>query len=191
MSTYTRRSLESQFKSWLEEPTYISKGQEYAPRKYLLYWFMDELCEFIKSKGYVFRAQPNEITLDLARCLFRAHNNLKSRAYAANPDHSIEDYDWYCYRFDFEATESFFQKWNDTDDFMKNTSSSKLLRSAFDFAWDYINIRASSETLKVDEMLDVNDSDEDGNMRGRTGRTRGDPYLEDLANAASKYNRWD
>ncbi len=191
MSTYNRRVLETQFRSWLDEPTYISKGHEYAPRKYVLYWFVEDLCDFIKSNGYVFRAQVKDIAQDWARALFRAQMNLKSRPFELNPDHSFEDYDWYCHRFDYQAIEPFYLKWSETDDFTLNPSSWRLLHSAFDFAWGYINIKASSETQKVDEMVEYSESDDDGGTRHRTGRNPADPYLEDQANAASKYNRWD
>jgi hypothetical protein len=191
MSSYNRRVLESQFRSWLDESTYISKGHEYAPRKYVLYWFVEDLCDFVKSKGYVFRAQVKDMAQDWARSLFRAHKNLKSRSFEQNPDHTFDDYDWYSHRLDYITTEPFFKKWSDTDDFSLNHSSSMLLYCAFDFAWGYINIRASSETLKVDEMVENSESDEDGTIRHRVTRNPADPYLEDQANAASKYNRWD
>ena len=188
---FHRRILTTQFAKWNEEEVYISKGLEYAPRKYAIYWFIQELCDFIKSHGYAIREQVNEIAQDWARLLFRAHNNLKGGQMALNPDHSFEDYDWYFHRFDYLVTEPFLMKWNDTDDYTLNTASQNLLANVFHFAWAYINIKASSETLKVDEMLDVSDSDEEGHKRSRTGRNPGDPYLEDQANAASKYNRWD
>jgi hypothetical protein len=191
MSNYTRRVIESQFREWLEEEVYISKGLEYAPRKYAIYWFIEDLCDFIKAHGYTFRDQVKEIAQDWARFLFRAHNRLNVGNPERNPDHSFEDYDWYFHRFDYPTTESFLKVWNDSDDYTKNTPSELLLANAFHFAWSYINIKASSETQKVDEMLEVSDSDEEGQKRRRTGRNPADPYLEDQANAASKYNRWD
>lgn len=188
MSSYNRRVLETQFRKWLEEPTYISKGHEYAPRKYVLYWLVEELCAFIKSNGYVFRSQVKEVAQDWARYVFRAHNNIKLQPFQLNPEHSFEDYDWYCHRFPYEITEPFIQKWNNTDDYTKNATSSMLLYNVFEFAWAHININASSETQKVDEIMELSESDEEGTNRIRRSR---DPYLEDQANAASKYNRWD
>lgn len=191
MSNYTRRVLETEFREWLEEQVYISKGLEYAPRKYVIHWFIEDLCEFITSQGYTFRPQTKEIAQDWARLLFRTHASMKVEKLPLNPEHSFEDYDWYFHRFDYEVTEPFLKTWSYTDDYTRNRESENLLSSAFHFAWAYINIKASSETQKVDEMMDISDSDEDGSMRVRRSRKPGDPYLEDQANAASKYNRWD
>ncbi len=191
MSNYNRRVLESKFRAWLEENVYISKGLEYAPRKYVIHWFIEDLCDYIKSYGYTISVQTKDMAQDWARLLFRTHNNMKLEKLPLNPEHTYEEYDWYFHRCDYQATEPFLKTWSFTDDYTRTRASESLLASAFHFAWAYINIKASSETLKVDEMLDYSDSDEDGSQRVRRTRNPGDPYLEDQANAASKYNRWD
>lgn len=193
MSSYNRRVLDAKFSGWLEEEVYISKGYQYAPRKYVIVMFIQDLCDFISSKGYVFRDSVKDIAQDWARCLFRSQNNLmKNKIIQANPDHSAEDYELYSHRFDSMAVEYFLEKWLNTDDYTRNYPSRSLLFSAFDFAWYYVNIIASPATQLVDKMFEGSESDEDGQKTRstRNGRVY-DPYLEDQANAASKYNRWD
>lgn len=193
MSSYNRRMLDSKFGEWLEEDVYISKGIQYAPRKYVVIQFIDELMDFVKSKGYVFRVPLKEIAQDWARMLFRCQNNLmKNKHIRANPDHSSEDYDFYSHAFDIQETEAFREKWLNTDDYVMNHACRSLMFWAFDFAWYYVNIRASKATEVVDQIFEASESDEEGKKTRATRTHRvNDPYLEDQANAASKYNRWD
>lgn len=193
MSSYNRRVLDSKFGEWLEEDVYISKGVQYAPRKYVVVQFIDELMDFIESKGYVFRVPPKEIAQDWARYLFRSQNNLmKKKDLQNNPDYTREDFEWYIHAFDAQATENFLNKWLDTDDYTMNQACRTLLLSAFHFAWYYVNIGASKATEIVDQIFEGSESDEEGKKTRSTRNGRvNDPYLEDLANAASKYNRWD
>ena len=194
ISNYNHRVLNTKFSKWLEEDVYISKGLEYAPRKYAMYWFIQDLREFVKSEGYVFRIDQTDMAHAWARYIFRVQYGLmKGKKLQANPDDTTEDYDWFCHNFDSVAIEPFVDTWKHADDYIVNRDSELALFNVFQFAWYYINIKASSATRKVDEMYDGNDSDEDGKPRGRStrnGKPR-DPYLDDMANAASKYNRWD
>lgn len=193
MTNYIRRVLDTKYGQWLEEEVYISKGHEYAPRKNVILWFIQELCDFIKSEGYVFRAPLKDIAQSWARALFRSqHDLMKWRKVGTNPEHTTEDYDMYDHIFDTQRREPFINKWLLTDDYTMNHASRSLLFSVFDFAWYYINIRASTATQMVDQMWEASESDEEGQKirTTRNGRVN-DAYLEDQANAVSKYNRWD
>jgi hypothetical protein len=185
--SYLRRVLNTKFSNWLDEEIYISKGLEHAPRKYVLWQFIEDLRSFVKSEGYEFRGRENEMVLTWARYIFRMKNHLrKNITLKRNPDERPEDYDWYCHKFDYENTTSFINQWKDCDDF---EGDGKLISDAFMLAWYFVDINASSETQKVDEMIGDSDAEED--FPRRRDAKSSDPYLEDQANAASKYNRWD
>lgn len=188
--SYNRRVLNTTFQNWLNEEIYTSKGLTHAPRKYVLWSFIEDLCTYIKSEGYSFGVPEKEIVQAWARYLFQQRNMRKQLAFKRNPDERPEDYDWYCHKFDFENVSPFVNEWTGCDDFPEDTT---ILFDAFMFAWYFIDINSSSETQKVDELIGDMESDEEttGQKQVVKKKPNGDPYLEDQANAASKYNRWD
>jgi hypothetical protein len=189
--SFNRRVLNTKFAEWIEEETYISKGVQYAPRKYVIYQFIQELCQYVGSMGYVFRASEKEMAQAWARYLFRAQNNLlKGMVIQQNPEDTPEDYDWFCHIFDYDGMEPFINKWKYSDDYNKEYNWVNCLYDAFLFAWYYVDIKASSATKNVDDIFAESESEEEG-KKGRLVRKTKDPYLDDQANMASKFNRWD
>lgn len=190
--SYTHRVLNTRFTNWLEDEIYISKGLVHAPRKYVIMSFVEDLRTYIESGGYAFSVAVKEMSQEWARYLFRIqHNMRKNLTFQRNPDERAEDYDWFSHKFDYENTMPFVNHWVGCDDFGNNPS---ILQDAFMFAWYFVDINASSETRKVDELIGDSESEEDAsNPQRRIAKknANGDPYLEDQANATSKYNRWD
>lgn len=187
--SYNRRVLDSAFKKWLEEPVYTSYGIHQTPRKYAFLMFCEDLRTFLKQEGYVFYAKDSEMAIDLARYIFRMQRNLLAgHKINSNPDHTPEDFDMYCHLYDTRRWEWFLDAWKDMDDFSRNSNAVKIMSILPLFAWQFVDISASGPTRIVDEMNE--ESDSDGEERPRVRKDR-DPYLDDQANAANKYNRWD
>lgn len=194
MISFNQRVLESKFSKWIEEEIYLSTGIQHGPRKYVILDFIHDLCELVKAHGYCFRASEKEMAQEWARYLFRCQYDLmKNRHVQANPQETPEDYDWFCNRFDYTVTEPFIRKWCEADDYTGSYAKQEALNNTFLFAWFFIDINASSQTAKVDEMMATSESEDDGKNKNRRGnKSKGnDPYLDDQANASSKYNRWD
>lgn len=190
--SYNRRVMNTQFVNWLEEEIYTSKGLAHAPRKNVIWEFIEDLRSYIESGGYVFGVPVKELAQAWARYLFRVQHNLrKNLVFQRNPDERPEDYDWFCHKFDYENTGGFVNNWAGCDDFSENPS---IINDAIMLAWYFVDINASSETQKVDELIGEADSEDEATNTHRRQvkkKPNGDPYLEDQANAASKYNRWD
>jgi hypothetical protein len=193
MMSINARRLESEFSKWLEEEIYVSTGIQHYPRKRVILMFIHDLMEMIKQEGYKFRCEEKEMAMSWARYLFRLQRGLMSSCKLAdNPDARPEDYYMYVYIFDEPRCRSFTNTWKDGDDFYNDRNGHVALQTAFYLAWYYVDINTSSKTSKVDEMLATSDSE--GDERPKIRRRRGqlsDAYLDDQANAASKYNRWD
>lgn len=192
MKSFTQRRLETEFKAWLDEEVYISKGIEHCPRKYVILEMIYELREFLQKEGYNFRTVEKDMAQDWARFLFRSQKGLlNGHKHARNPNETPEDYDMYYHLYDDDRWKPFLAKWKDNDDFCLNREGEMALLTLPEFGWFHVNISTSEPTARVDEMMAASDSEEDGAAKKRKPRTSADPYLEDLANAVSKQNRWD
>jgi hypothetical protein len=191
MLTFAQRRLQSDFKAWLDQEIYISKGFSHCPRKYMILDIINDISVFVKKEGYTFRTTEKEMAQDLARFLFRSQRGLlKGHKHARNPDETPEDYDMYCHLYDYSRWKPFLDSWQHADDFCQNREGELALATLPEFVWFHINIRTSTPTQKVDEMYAQSDSEDDSKSIKRKAKYV-DPYLEDQANNVSKQNRWD
>jgi hypothetical protein len=191
MSNFQNRIQQTNFRSWLAEQIYYD-GMCYASRSQVILTFIRDLRNFISSKGYSFRADDIQMARAWARYLFlyQTRSTMKGLQFTKNFLGRPEDYTMYCDIFDSEKREPFEEMLVQIQDFDSSTyKGSQAIAAVFPFAWHYIDISNSSATEIVDDMLDGSDSE--GEYEKFKPRVRKDPYLVDLANAASKYNRWD
>lgn len=186
--SHSRRALESKFQTWLNQEVYVSSGVQQLARREAIAEFTADLRAFAESKGYAFRETEQRMANDWARSLFQFQlGALKNRRLSENPDGRPEDYDMFCYIFDYETWEPFLLAWQDGDDFIRNPYGQEALDAVYAFLWYHIDINASSVTKTIDDMLELSDSEGDENRARRIV----DPYLVDQNSSVSKYNRWD
>lgn len=193
MKSFNQRVQQTKFENWLHTRIYISKGCETNIRQDAIMDFIDDLRDFVQSKGYAFRQDRITIAKDWARFMFLIQEKSYRFAHFKDNENAIpEDYQLFNDTFTYEVSKSFLELYEDMEDYtIDSLSGPRILSSVFPFIWYYIDINNSKATRKVDSMMSDSDSD-GGNENNTFGRKRNDdPYLADQANASSKFNRWD
>jgi hypothetical protein len=178
---YNRKLLQREFERWLEEPVAL-QNCDLMTREYSIHLFIQDLREFIESKGYAFRVDEKELAKAWARYRFKLYFGLydgKQIFYKPCPNSHEEDLTMFQDKFDAFVWNKYLENIATWPDFgYDRPDNKKAMFNILNFIWYYIDIDNSKMTAKVDDMFVNSDEDENAG-ENEWAKAKEDPYLRD------------
>jgi hypothetical protein len=181
--TFPQRLLQRKFHTWLNENVYMA--EHLVPRQKIVYWFICDLCESVRTLGFGLIDTEYEIAKNFIQYMFKVQRNpLKSFRFDTAYDATKEDYEAYTSAISSEFLESFWSTWDDIQDFSPDTFAGRKIRySITSFIWMYIDVTHFRSTGMSD---DDSIGDEPIHKKSTV-----DPYLMDQAGYTNRFGRWE
>ena len=180
---YNRKLLQREFERWLDEPVSVN-NYHLMTRQECIYMFIEDLQDFIESKGYKLRLNTKEIAKAWARYRFKLYFGLydgKQLRYKPCPNSREEDVNMFNDKFDAFIWNKYLENISTWPDFgFDRPDNRKAMFSIHSFIWYYIDIDNSKMTAIVDDMFVSSDDEETkGGGENEWRRASEDPYIRD------------
>lgn len=173
-------SPQTLWNQWIRTPIFADSGVYTISSRYSVIrnFVTQALVPFVRGKGYLFTANPEQVTLSLLRYMFALYTGKKVKF--KNPhttvidDHVLE----FEHRFDSLELEEFWSRWSSIEDFQEGRYAHTIQYTLPQFLWASININDSPITIKIEKILEDVDEMEAHTWK-KDSRGKEDPYLHE------------